>query len=87
MKKTKIVLLQDPRNEVLVFYCTQMKNSTAVTTTTYDTYKRPNKKTYQIGGQTFSRTFTYEKTRLSYVSDSAGGDASILYDDCGRVRR
>ncbi|MBO5323664.1 MAG: RHS repeat protein, partial [Oscillospiraceae bacterium] len=62
-------------------------SSAAVTATTYDTYKRPNKKTYQIGGQTFSRTFTYEKTRLSYVSDSAGGDASILYDDCGRVRR
>ena len=57
----------------------------AKTVNGYDDYKRVTSKNYTVGGKAFSKTFTYNKTRISSVSESAGGTTTYQYDNMNRI--
>ena len=59
----------------------------ANTVNTYDTYKRVTKKTYNVGGKTFTKEIVYDKTKVNKVIDSVGGITQYEYDSMGRISK
>ena len=59
----------------------------AKTVNGYDDYKRVTSKNYTVGGKAFTKTFTYNKTRISRVVDGVGGTTQYEYDSVGRISK
>ena len=59
----------------------------AKTVNGYDDYKRVTSKNYTVGDKAFTKTFTYNKTRISRVVDGVGGTTQYEYDSVGRISK
>ena len=57
----------------------------AKTVNAYDEYKRVKNKNYTVGGKAFTKAFSYNKTRISSVAESAGGTTTYQYDNMNRI--
>lgn len=69
-------------------YTYAVKNSsTAKTQNTFDNFKRVKKKVYTIAGKAYTKTLTYNKTRISKEADTAGITNTYTYDSLGRISK